>query len=1658
MVISEVNAALEIVMKVKAVVDQIRASWSEESLAGQSLTEKLRRLEEQQHEWEELLNRYKLPENHTVKKNLGELRKRLAEMEKHVSSVQHSNCCLRLWRAPSARDLVVTLDEINDVFNRLDDDLKNEREHLVAIEADRHKPAVSFTHDPKYVPVKETLESVKDALENDGSDNVVLLWGGFGEGKTTLAKYMAVQYDERFRDVPPCNSSAVPQEFKTFTGGLVFVFCGQNVNSLTKMQMLWAGLRFDLGTSQGQGNETDEPGQGEQRKAKLEEYKKRLMVRVGEENNVLVILDDVWDPSFLEDLVVSSGHIRYLVTSQKRDVWPDAISVRIGNPELEEARKILANHIRGWKGTEFPAEVKDLVDTLLKKVQNHPFIIANIATRIRWDKVQDRGTWLNMVQEIAGHLERNRPTRPTAFGEAYKVDLLAALTCEYPLQQITEEACKLFYLHVMCTGAGVPESVLKLWLKTLLGPKCDMLFDDSFSDLEGQSLISVGRIRSEYEDTIHITSSVHDLRRELLSKMKAEVVDGILDKLISAEGACASSDDRREKDLVIALCFLYGDTKCREKAESEIRFDVYMPLEIILCYLRNEGFKDEAVAGLLETPEAFITTCSILGNLPWVWFDNFVLTVKTLLKTCDTWSQRGPNSTKSDVLDMEFYACVHALHNLLTKVVYKSGWEGGFPFAGWVKLLQKPVFGSLMKVEKPTAKRILDILAIVCRIKAIRIQMALSPGMLQTFLDLLDPELYSDPDLLRLSVKTFGRLVCADQEIRVKTLLLEDVSQILTKLLLVTPLEALEVLEKLACTPDSADQVISCPGFAEGLGKILDCRDVESVVLSPAVRFLGTLSSFSRTRSKILSTCPGLFQSFIQVFREVCEPETLLPVTLFEVLKVLEKLACTPDSADQVISCPGFAEGLGRILDCRDVAVLSQAVRCFGTLSSFCRTRSKILSTWPGLFQSFIQVIREGPKSKAVMKSAANSVAKIISDEPYFKLDDSRDLLSVVMESIELPPTKDLKISVGSHVLEFVYTLTSSEAVCERLDSLLGQIFQISTHDAISGEHVRSVNRIIERVFPHKEVYKESQITLAATLVNEYTTLLQVDGTASEITREVANGVRVVSQRHRLHKVISDAGAAALIRNYMERDPLFFISVDGIHVVEDIILQRSTVSCMSNPDWVVDILRFYMPFTGDTRKEAGVMRQELSVKAIASLAYWKEIRDLLLSDEMARQLLSCVTKDATRTSLESIATIMQRVCCTDGNEPQRKSLLTTALGRYVSLLSSEREAKVEEAAVASLVILGSMVECRVLISSDDKVPRLLLELLGEDASEETLHRTAHLLSAIYGEESKGDTQRRMLFMDEAVKRVAMLTSDESSQRMQGIALGGLVRLAFMEKDGEVIVGYLGAIHELLRVVRNVSVDSEDTAWEVMEDGSTGWLREVAASYLAKVLLYEENRKLCTLMSDIGPALLRLIESPEDRVSISDSMKALTMKALTLVDTEAAKQENLSTDPFSLEGRVSGRIMLGQYDDDVLEDINRLIEEYRRNLYLCRRAFVRVHMECKDLEGALEDLNEAVSVFPRGGFYWQERGVLKSIMEDYEGALVDLNESLRIDGDDYEVLKHRAKVKFQLGDEDGAAFDAQQALCDRFRQRKPRIFRDDRYFGMLPVTFGKFKLY
>ncbi|CAM6105895.1 unnamed protein product [Calypogeia fissa] len=81
-----------------------------------------------------------------------------------------------------------------------------------------------------------------------------------------------------------------------------------------------------------------------------------------------------------------------------------------------------------------------------------------------------------------------------------------------------------------------------------------------------------------------------------------------------------------------------------------------------------------------------------------------------------------------------------------------------------------------------------------------------------------------------------------------------------------------------------------------------------------------------------------------------------------------------------------------------------------------------------------------------------------------------------------------------------------------------------------------------------------------------------------------------------------------------------------------------------------------------------------------------------------------------------------------------------------------------------------------------------------------------------------------------------------------------------------------------------------------------------------------------------------------------------------------------------------------------------------------------------LQEALSLANKAIATqgLEDADFDWQERGIIKCMLDDLPGALEDLNRGLELKPDDYEILKHRGYVKSLLGDAIGAQADGNQA--------------------------------
>ncbi|KAL2630794.1 hypothetical protein R1flu_015480 [Riccia fluitans] len=342
-------AATSEVTQLSNLLGTIRGLYSKGLELVRTISLKKDKLEQERERWENSLQKYELPSNHSVKKKLKASIEKLKRVQKDVRAVEESNFFTRLFSwcgstMPSPAYVLSELTSVNDVFDELDSYVKDPAtagRGWWEVEADRNQPAISFSHDDKYVPISQTLKKVQAALQdNSSSKKVVLLHGRFGAGKSTLAKYLPLYYYDKLRGSSSSSSSS--QELKFCE--VAFIPWEKDTDSLKLMSQLIGDL----------GYEVPPPDTT----LLAAEYKKMLLVRLGEGNNALIILDDVQDPRLLEDLVVQSAHIKYLVTSQRTNIWPEAVSVLIESPSLEEGRLILANHIFGRKMKDFPLEVK----------------------------------------------------------------------------------------------------------------------------------------------------------------------------------------------------------------------------------------------------------------------------------------------------------------------------------------------------------------------------------------------------------------------------------------------------------------------------------------------------------------------------------------------------------------------------------------------------------------------------------------------------------------------------------------------------------------------------------------------------------------------------------------------------------------------------------------------------------------------------------------------------------------------------------------------------------------------------------------------------------------------------------------------------------------------------------------------------------------------------------------------------------------------------------------------------------------------------------------------------------------------------------------------------------------------------------------------------
>jgi tetratricopeptide (TPR) repeat protein len=81
----------------------------------------------------------------------------------------------------------------------------------------------------------------------------------------------------------------------------------------------------------------------------------------------------------------------------------------------------------------------------------------------------------------------------------------------------------------------------------------------------------------------------------------------------------------------------------------------------------------------------------------------------------------------------------------------------------------------------------------------------------------------------------------------------------------------------------------------------------------------------------------------------------------------------------------------------------------------------------------------------------------------------------------------------------------------------------------------------------------------------------------------------------------------------------------------------------------------------------------------------------------------------------------------------------------------------------------------------------------------------------------------------------------------------------------------------------------------------------------------------------------------------------------------------------------------------------------------------------DIEGALQDCNEAIRLKPDDAVAFFNRSVARLAKGDTEGALQDCNEAIRLKPDDAVAFFNRSVARLAKGDTEGALQDCNEAI-------------------------------
>lgn len=350
MIISEVNSLIDLVGKATNFATHVKNAWYKGSTALDEFQDQVLKLNEKQTEWTEQLRRHGLSEDETVLRAADAALELLDKEENYVRRLQ-TNRLLRWWRRTFPAPL---RDSLNKVLSMLDAGpqlLAQRVANYDLMERGRGQTPVSlpFDGDRNYVPLSNSIPEIQKVLEDVDGPRVVTVYGGPGVGKSSAIKYLALHFQEERK-----HGLAA-----TFPDGVYYLFCGKGAQG--RVRLLQLELMECLGFGAASAAAHDEPvavgvqgGDYFQMSSNQMKLRSRLL-----RQTLLIILDDLWETEVLQQLLVPVKGVKYLVTSQNREIWGPAEKILLKKPSMSEAQHILANYThRLSRKRKFPDSVQ----------------------------------------------------------------------------------------------------------------------------------------------------------------------------------------------------------------------------------------------------------------------------------------------------------------------------------------------------------------------------------------------------------------------------------------------------------------------------------------------------------------------------------------------------------------------------------------------------------------------------------------------------------------------------------------------------------------------------------------------------------------------------------------------------------------------------------------------------------------------------------------------------------------------------------------------------------------------------------------------------------------------------------------------------------------------------------------------------------------------------------------------------------------------------------------------------------------------------------------------------------------------------------------------------------------------------------------------------